>query len=189
MKKILLAVFLTATVTVSKAQSIVGRYEQSTLVAPDAYRDSEDDVTISKDPKSSKKIWISNLIPNQKIYAVLHTKGNGNLIYSVPKQLVGNYQINIGCVTFKEHDEDEEDEEGKLIISLNNEKNCFGISQKDYDAPVSIGKGGVRAGGVTVGSNGTISAGGVDIKKGNIKVNPKEVMSGIQYIGYKIKRD
>ncbi|MCO7318278.1 hypothetical protein OKE80_02440 [Riemerella anatipestifer] len=185
MKKILLALFFIAAITVSKAQSILGKYEQSTLVAPNEYRDSENDVVITKDAKSLKKIWIANLIPNQRIFAILHTKGNGNIIYSVPKQLAGNYRVNMGCVTFKEHDDDDDGEEGKLIISLNNKNNCFGLNQKDYDAPVSIGKGGIKAGGVTVGSNGTISTGSVDIKRGNIKVNPKEVMAGIQYIGYK----
>ena len=38
------------------AQKIVGTYKQSALVTPDAYRDSEHDVLITQDLKSSKKI-------------------------------------------------------------------------------------------------------------------------------------
>ncbi len=185
MKKIILVLFLAGAFTISSAQAILGKYEQHSLVAPDEYRDSEDDVTITKDAKAIKKIWINNLIPNQKFYAVLHTKANGGVIYAIPKQLIGTYQINAGCITFKEHDEDGDDEDGKLVISLNNKMNCFGISQKDYNSPVSVGKKGVKAGGVKVGSDGDISAGGVDIKGGEIKVNTKVVMAGIQYVGQK----
>jgi hypothetical protein len=185
MKKILLAVFFMATIAAANAQAIFGSYEQSALVAPDEYRDSENDVTITKDAKASKKIWIENLIPSQKFYAVFHVKANGSVVYAVPKQLVGTYQIKAGCITFKEHDEDGDDEDGKLTISLNNKMNCFGINQKDYDAPVSVGKKGAKAGGVKAGSDGTVNAGGVEIKDGEVKINTKQAMAGIQYVGQK----
>ena len=185
MKKILLAILLMAAITAVKSQAILGKYNQSSLIAPDDYKDSENDVTITKDEKASKIIWVHDLIPNQKFYAIFYLKGNGKILYSVPKQKVGSYQINIGCITFQEHDEDEDDEDNKLVISLNNKASCFGMSQKDYDEPVSVGKGGVKAGGVKVGSNGEITAGGVDIKGGEIKVNPKLAMEGIQYVGQK----
>jgi hypothetical protein len=185
MKKIILAIMLLITISVTKAQAILGTYEQSALVAPDEYRDSENDVTITKDAKSTKKIWIANLIPNQKFYAVLNTKANGSLIYSVPKQRVGNYQINIGCIVYTDESEDDDEKDGEVLIALNNKSNCYGISQMDYDAPISIGKGGVNAGGVKIGSNGSVNTGGVGINGSDVKVNTKAIMAGIQYIGNK----
>jgi hypothetical protein len=160
----------------STAQKILGKYEQDALVAPDEYRDSEDDVSVTKDPNSTKKIWISNLIPNQKFYAVMFNKTNDLITYSVPAQKVGNYQINLGCITLDDED---------LKISLNNKQNCMGMSQKDYDTPVSVGKNGTSAGGVKVGKDGSVSTGGVDVKNGEVRVNTKSIMSGIQYMGHK----
>ena len=71
------------------SQSIFGKYEQVAFVAPDEYRDGENDMIITKDATASKKIWISNLINNKKFYAVLNTKNSEKLIYlSQNKQLV-----------------------------------------------------------------------------------------------------
>ncbi|MDY3319206.1 hypothetical protein PG637_07860 [Riemerella anatipestifer] len=177
MKKILLAVFLMATVTVGKAQSILGKYEQSALDAPDEYKHSEDDVVITRDAKASKKIWIANLIPNSRFYAILDTKGERGSSYSVPKQTAGSYRINLGCIVFNNDDEDG----GRLTISLNNKADCL----DDY-GPVSVGKDGVSVGGIKIGSNGTVRAKGVDIGRNRIKVDAKkEVIVGIQYIGHK----
>ena len=165
------------------AQKVVGTYEQNSLVAPDAYRDSENDVVITKDIKSSKKIWIEHLIPKQRFYAILYVQSEDAVIYTVPSQKVGNYAIEQGCVTFKnEHDEDEHD----IQIALNNKSMCFGISQKDYDAPIKVDKNGVKAGGVKVGSDGQVTGGGVDIKNGGVNVDTKSIMAGIQYVGDKL---
>lgn len=178
MKSITIILFLClACVSVANAQSVFGKYEQTALVAPDKYKDSEQDLSITKDEKSSKKIWVSNLIPNQKFYAIVSVKSDDKVIYSVPKQLVGDYQISLGCITFEDDD---------LTISLNNKQNCFGMSQSDYDTPVKVGSGGVSGGGTNVGRNGTVKGGGVDInKKGDIKVDTKAIMAGVQYVGRK----
>lgn len=160
----------------ASAQSLIGKYDQTALVAPDAYRDSRNDLTIVQDLKSTKMVWVTNLIPKQKFYAILNTKMDGKLIYAVPKQNVGGYQISIGCITY---------EEGEISISLNNKMNCFGISQSDYDKPVTVSKKGVEAGGVKVNSDGSIKGAGVDINKDKITVNSKAAMEGIQYVGHK----
>ena len=90
MKTILLAFsFGFLLVNPSTGQKILGKYEQDALVAPDEYRDSEEDVSVTKDPNSTKKIWISNLIANQKFYAVMFNKTEDLITYSVPAQKVG----------------------------------------------------------------------------------------------------
>ncbi|MDO5616492.1 MAG: hypothetical protein Q4G16_09890 [Cruoricaptor ignavus] len=161
------------------AQIVLGTYEQETLVAPDEYRDSEDDVQITRDPKSSKKIWIHNLIPNQKFYGIANMKNEDMILYSVPKQRVGNYIINLGCAIYRVS-------EGEIVIALNNKTNCFGISQSDYDDVAVVNKRGISAGGVKVGSNGEISTKVGGVNKDGVQMNVKEIMSGIQYIGKKM---
>jgi len=177
MKKSILILMLLITNSVF-AQSILGSYEQKALTAPNQYRNSGKDVSITKDPQLSKKIWVSGLISNQKFYAVLHTRTEDRMLYSVPKQKVGDYEIAIGCINF-------DNEEDQLSISLNNKQNCFGISQSDYDNPVSVGKGGIKAGGVNIGSNGQIKGAGVEMNKNGVKVNGKGIFAGIQYVGTK----
>lgn len=160
----------------SSRAAVLGLYTQTALVAPDAYRDGENDVSITQDSKATKKLWVHDLIPGQKFYAILHLNSDGTLIYAVPKQKVGNYIINMGCITF---------EDGDITISLNNKNNCFGMSQKDWDKPVSVSGKGIEAGDVKIGSDGSIKGAGVDMGKDGIKVNTKEVMAGIQYVGKK----
>ena len=182
MKSIFLFMFSLLALNNVDAQKVLGTYEQNSLVAPDAYRDSEHDVAITKDIKSSKKIWVEHLIPNQKFYAILYVQSDDAVIYTVPSQKVGNYVIEQGCVTFKnEHDEDEHD----IQIALNNKSMCLGISQKDYDTPISVDENGVKAGGVKVGSDGQVKGAGVDIKNGGVNVDTKSIMAGIQYVGDK----
>ncbi len=188
MKTLFFMLVFLMTMNYADAQNILGKYEQTAFVAPDEYRDGENDMIITKDATSTKKIWISNLINDKKFYAILHTKNSEKLIYAVPKQIVGNYQINLGCITYnlKSDEDDAEDEAGQISISLNNKDNCFGMSQSDYDNDITIGKKGVNAGGVKVGSNGKVSVPGVDIKGGNVKINAKKAMAGIQYMGKKL---
>lgn len=174
MKTIVFAFLLHLLPALGFCQAILGTYEQSTIVAPPKYRHSEEDVKITKDPQSTKKIWISGLIPKQKFYALLDTKTEDGAVYTVPKQTVGNYNINVGCIVYDNEDE-------RIVISLNNPRDC------NSNVSASVGKGGVSAGDVKVGSDGTISAPGVRIDKGEIKVNTKDAVgSGISYIGQKV---
>ncbi len=171
----------------SFAQSLLGSYEQVSIIAPDEYKDSEHEVTIKEDPVSKKKIWIENLIPNQSFYAIKNiSDGDTSYIYAVPPQLVGNYQIKLGCVIFESDDE----EAGVVSINLNNKTMCQGISQKDYQTEIEVGDGKVKAGGVEVDKSGKVKAGkdvGVDKDKG-IKISTKKLMSGIQYVGRKVQK-
>lgn len=173
MKTFLFAFLLNLLPVWGFCQAILGTYEQSTIVAPPKYRQSEEDVKITKDPQSTKKIWVSGLIPKQKFYALLDTKTEDGAVYSIPKQTVGDYTINVGCIVYDNEDE-------RVLISLNNPKDC------NSNVSASVGKGGVSAGDVKVGSNGTISAPGVKMDKEGIKVNTKDMYgSGITYIGEK----
>lgn len=173
-KSILTTLFVICVSTLTNAQ-VTGRYNQIALSAPDEYRDSQNDVLIVKDKQSSKKIWIENLIPNKKIYAISFFADEGKSIYTIPKQLVGNYQINVGCVLY---------DEGNVTISANNPVDCKGISQSDNEN-ISVGKDGVKVGKTKVGTNAKISTEGVKINGSDIKVDSKKLLSGIQYLGRK----
>ncbi|MGV0956145.1 hypothetical protein ACTS91_06850 [Empedobacter falsenii] len=117
------------------------------------------------------------MIPNKRIYTISYLASDEKVIYTIPKQLVGNYQINTGCVIY-------DNEENQLTISANNRVDCIGISQKDYEN-ISVGKDGVSVGKTKVGSNGKISTNGVEIKGSEVKVDAKKLLSGIQYVGRK----
>ncbi len=180
MKKITLITILFLTMTIgSHAQNIVGTYEQTTAMYPTGLSESDNNLIITQDPKSSKKIWISNLVSNGKIYALVFAKGDEQTIYSIPEQQVGKYLIKLGCITHKKAEND-------IVIAINNKKMCFGISQKDYDGGVSVGKNGkIKAGGMEVGKNG-VKGNGVNIGAKDISVNTKSIMGGLQYIGHKV---
>ena len=175
MKKLFLATLLVTAFSSNTNAQVTGRYSQVALTAPDEYRDSENDVQITKDKQSSKKIWIENLIPDKKIYAISFFADEGKSIYTIPKQLVGNYQINVGCVLY---------DEGNVTISANNPVDCKGISQSDNEN-ISVGKDGVKVGKTKVGTNAKISTEGVKINGSDIKVDSKKLLSGIQYLGRK----
>jgi hypothetical protein len=166
----------------------IGTYEQTSFTAPDNIKHSENDLVITQDPQAAKKIWITNLIDNSKIYAVVSTKGEDKIVYKVPPQTVGNLIITVGCVVYDKEDK-------TVVVSLNNKDNCLGINQSDY-GKVSMGKEGISAGGVSVSkdginagntrmSNGTMSGGGVDMANGEAKVDAKKVMAGVQFVGHK----
>ncbi len=107
--------------------------------------------------------------------------GDESSIYTVPPQLVGNYQIQLGCVIFDTDDE----ETSSVVINLNNETMCKGISQKDYQTEIEVGNKNVKVGDIEINGNGTVKAGedvGIDKTKG-VKINTKKLMSGIQYVG------
>lgn len=160
----------------------VGTYEQTSFIAPGHLKDSENDLVITQDPQASKKIWVTNLVAGAKIYAIVHTKTEDNIVYKIPAQMVNGYAITVGCVMY-------DIEEQKVVVSINNKGNCYGISQSDYDKSVSIGKDGIKAGDIQVGSNGTIKGNGADISKDGVKVDTKKIMAGVQYVGQKAGSD
>jgi hypothetical protein len=179
MKKLFFLFLFTILAGSAAAQNdLIGSYEQTSFIAPDGIKHSENDLVITQDPKASKKIWITNLVENSKIYALVFTKGEDKLIYKIPQQTVGNLDITLGCLTYDKEDK-------TMVISLNNKENCFGISQSDY-GKISIGKDGINAGSTKIGSNGTIKTEGVDISNdGGVKVDAKKVMGGVQFVGHK----
>lgn len=181
LKFILLATFIVVLSNSISAQSVIGEYEQESVIAPDAYRDSIENVTIVKDEKHSKKVWVSGLIPNHSFYAIYNMGDpeSEKFIYAVPMQKVGDYQITSGCITFDDED---------IVITLNNEMLCKGIHQKDYQTDIKIDGKGVKVGDVKVSIKGVKVGKTVDIdaQKG-VNVNTTSAMSGIHYIGEKIE--
>ena len=169
-----------AAVWAQESRSVVlGKYEQDQYVGPDDVQESETDLIITPDPKLTKVIWIENLLRDGKVKAVLHTgggPGSAQLVYSIPAQQVGSYQIKLGCLYYKKA--------GELMISLNNKLNCHGLSGSDY-GEVSVGRNGkIQAGGVSVSNRG-VKVPGVDISNRAIKIDPKSAMAGVQYKGHK----
>lgn len=119
------------------------------------------------------------MIPNKRIYTISYLASDEKVIYTIPKQLVGNYQINTGCVIY-------DNEENQLTISANNRVDCIGISQKDYEN-ISVGKDGVSVGKTKVGSNGKISTNGLEIKGSDVKVDAKSCFLEYNMMGEKLK--
>jgi hypothetical protein len=180
MKRITLVAVLFLFMTIgSQAQTIAGTYEQSSAIYPTGISESHNDLVITQDPKSTKKIWISNLGNNEKIYALVFVKGDEETVYNIPEQKVGKYMIKLGCVTHQR-------KENNIAIAINNKKMCFGISQKDYDGGVSVGANGkIKAGGMEVGTKG-VKGNGVKIAAGSVNVDTKAIMGGLQYVGHKV---
>ncbi|MCL1666063.1 hypothetical protein M2T78_17505 [Elizabethkingia ursingii] len=177
-KKILTLTFLGG-VIICFGQSITGKYAESAIIAPDKVRNMmQNDVIITTDKNTSKKIWVSNLIGNTTFYAVRNAANEEKEVYNIPPQNIGGYAVNIGCIVFDK-------EEKQISIALNNKSNCIGMSQSDY-GNVSVGKDGIKAGGVKVGSKGEISAGGTKVGKKGVNINTKEALSGLQYVGTKM---
>ncbi|KMQ64813.1 hypothetical protein ACM46_11340 [Chryseobacterium angstadtii] len=178
MKKTILTLTLLGGFAICFGQSIIGKYAESAIIAPDKVRNMmQNDVVITQDKSSSKKIWISNLIGKTTFYAVRNAANEDKEVYNIPPQNMAGYAVNIGCIVFDK-------EEQQISIALNNKSNCLGMSPLDY-GNVSVGKGGIKAGGVKVGANGEISAGGTKTGKKGVSVNAKQALSGVQYVGSK----
>ncbi|NHQ79962.1 hypothetical protein HAV25_20105, partial [Elizabethkingia miricola] len=75
-------------------QSITGKYSESAIIAPDKIRNiMQNNVVITTDKNSSKKIWINNLIGNTTFYAIRNTVNDEKEIYNIPPQNIGNYIV------------------------------------------------------------------------------------------------
>lgn len=178
MKSIFLVLAGLALATTSHAQTAAaGRYQQVAFIAPDNLKASETDVTLVRDPQLSKVVWIEHLLPGGRVKAVFFNSSDGTTTYAVPAQKVGSYQVQMGCAVY-------DGEEAKLIVSLNNKLNCFGMKQSDYDGGVSVTKAGVQAGGISVRNKG-ITVPGVSVNNKVVKVDSKAAMAGVQYVGHK----
>jgi hypothetical protein len=176
----LLFIFSTSSFAQSRA-NVVGAYEQRVYTGPSEVQESESDVYLKQDPQLSKVIWINNLIKGGRIKAVLNItgNGNGNFIYKIPAQIIGNYEIKFGCLIYNE--------EGTVTIGLNNKTTCMGLGGSKIDN-VSVGKNGsVNVGDIAVNNdgNGSVKMPGVDVEGGNVNVNTKLLNEGIQYVGDK----
>ena len=147
-------------------------------IAPDNLKSAETDVALVKDPQLTKVVWIEHLLPGGRIKGVLFSSNDGTTTYAVPAQKVGSYQVQMGCAVY-------DSEEDKLVVSLNNKDNCYGMKQSDYDGGVGITKtGGIRVGGTAINGKG-IKTPGVNTNSSSIQVDTKAVMAGVQYVGHK----
>ncbi|GAA4049446.1 hypothetical protein GCM10022409_40040 [Hymenobacter glaciei] len=157
---------------------VQGHYEQDAFIGPDNLKMTGQNVTLVSDPKLTNVVWIEHLLPGGRLKAIVHTKGDEKVIYAIPAQRDGAYQVDMGCVVYDLEDK-------KIVISLNNKDNCYGMKQSDYDSGVAITNGQIKAGGVEISGKKGIKPPGAQIGNGGIKVNTKAVMAGVQYIGHK----
>ena len=156
------------------ANSVLGTYEQVTILKPKAVKINTNNVKIIKDGKESKKIWIKNFLSDD-IYAVRHTVNDDTEIYVIPEQKTKQYSIKSGCIVYSED---------RVVLSIDNKNDCRGLNGEDY-GNVEIGSGGIKTGDVSITSSG-VSVSGSKIGKDGVKIS-SEILSGIQYIGEKIK--
>jgi hypothetical protein len=164
--------------TVTNAQdSAVGTYEQTAINAPAVIRNLKKEVAIRQDAQATNSIWIDNLLPDGSLFASMIIN-NESMIYSIPKQKVGNYQVNIGCVVYNV--------DGGIVISLNNKYDCLYTSPINYD-DISVGDGKVKVGDIKINEdgNGSVETGTVVVKEGNVSVDAKTILGGVQYVGNK----
>lgn len=174
-----LAVCMTSAAAFGQGSAgVQGRYEQDAFIGPDNLKMTGQNVTLVKDPKLTNVVWIEHLLPGGRLKAVIHTKGDDNVVYAIPMQKVGAYQIEMGCVVYDLEDK-------KIVISLNNKANCYGMKQSDYNDGVAVTNGQIKAGGVEISGKSGIKTPGAQIDNNGIKVNTKAVMAGVQYIGHK----
>ena len=157
---------------------VQGPYEQDAFIGPDNLKMSGQKVTLVGDSKLTNVVWIEHLLPGGRLKAIVHTKGDDKIVYAIPTQKVGAYQVDMGCLVYDLEDK-------KVVISLNNKANCYGMKQSDYNDGVSVSNGQIKAGGVEISGKNGIKTPGAQIGNSGIKVNTKAVMAGVQYIGHK----
>lgn len=171
---LVLVLFFTMTPAFAQKTSLTGTYGQDVIELPKGVTESENNLIISQDPASSKKIWITNLLEGTRIYALITNRGDERITYQVPSQVVNGYSIKTGWVIYDKED-------NKLTISINN-----GVDNVGKPGKVNVGaNGNIDAGDVKIGKNGRISAPGVDISKAGVKVDYAKAMGGISYVGHK----
>lgn len=167
------SVFFTIT-NITIASSVLGTYEQVTILKPKSVKINTNNVKIVKDVKENKKIWIKNFLSDD-IYAVKHTKNGDTEIYVIPEQRTNQYSIKSGCIVYSED---------RVILSIDNKNDCRGLNTEDY-GDVEIGSGGIKVGDISISGSG-VSIPGVKVEKDGVKIS-SELLSGIQYIGEKTK--
>ncbi len=171
---LMLAFSLVTAPVLAQRISLIGAYEQDVIELPTGVTESENDLVISQDPASSKKIWLSNLLQGGRIYALAVGRNDEAITYRVPVQSINGYRINVGWVIY-------DMEENQLTVSINN-----GVDKVGKPGKVTIGSdGNIDGGGVKIGKKGSISAPGVEIDKGGIKVDYSKALGGISYVGHK----
>lgn len=135
---------------------------------------TENEVVVSQDSQNSKKIWISGIVREGKLYAIQTLKNREQIQYSIPAQRVGGRELRNGWVLF-EFNEDGQGNDRILIsndptsnpnqLSMDNK----GIRVKDEngdDVLKTDGKGGVTARSGD-GSSVKTSRNGIEAKAGD----------------------
>ncbi|MBC8111547.1 MAG: hypothetical protein H7Y04_10845 [Verrucomicrobia bacterium] len=90
---------------------------------------TENDVVITQDPQSKKKIWISGILTQGKIYALVNLVTEDQQQYTIPAQTVNGKTIRSGWILLKINDEDEGKDE--ILISNDPKANPNEVSITD----------------------------------------------------------
>jgi hypothetical protein len=154
-----------------------GAYDQKAMTGPKAIRQAKGTVTVKQDPDAGNVISVENLIPGGTIAAILWVN-HESMIYSIPKQVVGEYQINTGCIVYNF--------DGGIVISINNKYDCQYIDTESF-GNIEISDGKVIVGDIKINEdgNGSVETPNVKVKEGSVSVDVKTALGGLQYVGAK----
>lgn len=75
--------------------SFIGKYDQETANAPKGFIVGDEDIIVSLDKQSSKKISISGIFPKY----TRHQNGKRSCLHHSQAK-AGNYHIEIGCIVY-----------------------------------------------------------------------------------------
>lgn len=149
---------------------------------------TNNDVVITRDPQSSKKIWVSGILTQGKFFAIANLKTEDQQQYTIPAQTVNGKAIRNGWIVLKINEEDE----GKDQIMISNDPksnpNSVSVSEKgvtvkddDGEDMVKVGDGNVKidaGGGTKVGVS-------KNKKTFDAKVGDPSKAPYFTYVGYK----
>jgi hypothetical protein len=165
------------TATAQYKQSIVGTYESTFETGVDNLADVE----ITKDPKYNKRIWISGITAQGKIYAIMKFTDDESAMYTIPAQKVGSKTI----------------KQGNLIYDYATTELFIDNNPIFQSSSILTGKNGVTikdgngANVVSTGEDGDVyvnDGNGRSVKTdkdGGVQIHNKPTNNVINYTGYK----
>jgi hypothetical protein len=178
-KSFLLASFLgiALTATAQNKHSIVGTYESTFETGVD----NLNDVEITKDTKYSKRIWVSGITAQGKIYAILKFSDDESAMYTIPAQKVGNRNIKQGNLMYDYATTELFIDNNPIFQSSSISTGKNGVSIKDGNGVnvVSTGEDGDVY--VNDGNGRSVKTD----KDGGVQIHNKPTNNVINYTGYK----
>lgn len=178
-KSFLLATLLGFALTVSAQtkNSIVGTYESTFETGID----NLNDVEITKDAKYNKRIWISGITAQGKIYAILKFTDDESAMYTIPTQKVGRKTIKQGNLMFDYTTTELFIDNNPIFQSSTITTSKKGVTIKDGNGVTVVSTGEEGEVNVNDGDGRTVKTD----KDGGVQIKNKPTNTIINYTGYK----